>query len=436
MKRIRLRRWPIPTPASQVTHTPIPRTFRSLQYCQCRYATNHYKNSNIANRIIPPFELNEKPKKIKDNEPPPADIIALEKYPSPPIDRALKSAKLAALHARLGLPSRLPLQTLARTLIDVTADPSPDFNNASLAVLGGDLLGYYTSEYLICHFPRLPIPVLFAAQRAYGGPEALAAITREWGVDPVAFPGGEVDPGLLQFRKPDESGYNPGYQAQQREKARQALLPKALRDDVNPEPATGGLRAYEGKGYNITTSSRIMYDDQFGEPYRVHAKPGTNDPNPPPTTSLETASKTFVRALLGAIHLHLGRAATKAFFAQHFLSRTLDLASLFSFRFPARDLARLCTREGFEPPVARLISETGRLSSHPAFVVGVYSGRDKLGEGVGGSLGEGKVRAAAAALKGWYLYSPMDVVLPSEVEGGDGRKRWRANMVDCGEIIT
>jgi len=73
------------------------------------------------------------------------------------------------------------------------------------------------------------------------------------------------------------------------------------------------------------------------------------------------------------------------------------------------------------------------------FVVGVFSGDDKLGEAAGSSLNEGRVRAAAAALRSWYLYSPSEaeVVLPSEVEGAGGQeKRWKAQMVDPGEIVT
>ena len=81
-----------------------------------------------------------------------------------------------------------------------------------------------------------------------------------------------------------------------------------------------------------------------------------------------------------------------------------------------------------------MVSETGRHSAHPVFVVGVYSGRDKLGEAVGGSLEEAKNRAASAALKGWYLYSPGDgVTVPSAA--GEG-KEWRTNMIDPGEVIT
>jgi dsRNA-specific ribonuclease len=153
---------------------------------------------------------------------------------------------------------------------------------------------------------------------------------------------------------------------------------------------------------------------------------------------VETASATFIRALCGALYLHAGSPAAKHFHAQHILSRHLPLHTLFHFSHPTRDLSRLCLREGFEPPVARLISETGRHSRTPVFVVGVFSGDDKLGEGAGSSLNEGRVRAAAAALRSWYLYSPGEgeVVLPSDVEGGAKGKKWRAQMVDMGEVVT
>lgn len=50
----------------------------------------------------------------------------------------------------------------------------------------------------------------------------------------------------------------------------------------------------------------------------------------------------------------------------------------------------LCSRQKLKPPVSRLIAETGRCSSSPLFVVGVYSGHEKLGEGHGSSLKEAK----------------------------------------------
>jgi len=189
-------------------------------------------------------------------------------------------------------------------------------------------------------------------------------------------------------------------------------------------------------------SSRIVYDDEFGElPTPSNPQPSEDLSAAPPQESYAQAATSFVRALVGALHLHAGRHAARNFHTAHFLSRHLDLAQLFDFENPTRDLSRLCAREGFEPPVARLLSETGRKSRHPVFVVGVYSGRDKLGEGTGASLNEGRVRAAAQALKGWYLYSPPEVMRPSEMEGNMGaaggeKRRWVPNYIDAGEVIT
>ncbi|KAJ6180892.1 Double-stranded RNA-binding [Penicillium mononematosum] len=309
--------------------------------------------------------------------------------PLPPVEAARQSAKLAALHARLYLPSRLPIETLARTLVDTSADPNPNFNNASLATLGHDLLSYYATEHLICTYPRLPLTVIFAAMYAYVGPKTLAAMAREWGVDLAALPGGEVDPGLLQFQR-----LEPGTE-----------LPSG--------PTHPTARPYEAqKNWRKTVTSKIFYDDEF-----------------------EQASAEFVRAVMGAIYLHAGRAAAKRFFEQHFLSRHLNISELFNFQAPARDLTRLCARESFERPVAKVISETGRKSRHPVFVVGIFSGQDKLGEGAGASLMEARERAAVAALKGWYLYSPLSVRVPSSMEEPSALP-WKPVHVDLGEVIV
>jgi dsRNA-specific ribonuclease len=329
--------------------------------------------------------------------------VPLEKLPSPHPYSASHSTKLSALRARLSLHQRFPLQTLARTLVHPSADPDPAFNNASLSILGANLLGYYTTEYLLCNYPRLPMQVVFAAQEAYTGPKALATIAREWGIEAAADPGGEVDPGLLQFRR-IEAGGN---------------VPAPLRRQVPWK-------------WNVTTTHKIMATDEFGSE-QAPPDPQALSVVPVPT---EEAAQSFVRALIGALHLHLGSPLVKRFYRHHFLSRHLDIASLFDFRTPTRDLSKLCAREGFEAPVARLISETGRASRHPVFIVGVYSGKDKLGEGAGASLDEARFRAAAAALKAWYLYRPVEVTVPSSTEGELDTSKWKPNMVDCGEVVV
>ncbi|KAK3066805.1 54S ribosomal protein L3 mitochondrial [Teratosphaeriaceae sp. CCFEE 6253] len=395
-----------------------------------------------------------------DSETPEALPLLRHALYAPSHRRAIHSAKLAALHARLSLPAKLPLQSLARCLIDPSADPRPGHNNSPFAVLGQDLLGLHTTEHLVCHYPRVPMSVLFAAQYAYVGAATLSAVRQEWGVEIVAAPGQEVDPGLLQFRR-----QIPG----------NALAPGEAGVQVKDMPSSSKLgtgRKIGGRNgaewnYRRGISSRVVFDDEFGDvrsgleqPYpgaqtstaSADGASGLNaDENTTPGSSLSTlgpadteavtleqASASFVRALTGALFLHAGRPATLAFHKDHILSRHFDLHTMFNFTHPTRDLSRLCARENYEPPVARLISETGRLSRTPVFVVGVYSGENLLGEAAGASLNEARVRAAAAALKGWYLYSPPkdQVVPPSSVDGAGAGKGWKAQMIDSGEIVT
>ncbi|KAF2093334.1 ribonuclease III [Rhizodiscina lignyota] len=417
MKQIHPERWRqqilhvLPRPHAVSVSRSHPRTRARGQAAQCLYLRQPHNHPRQPFQCIRLYSARavERPEEPTDVE----DAISadLTELPSPPPSAAFHSAKLSALHSRLALPHTVPLQTLAKCLVHATADPHPHFSNSSLALLGGDILGYFTAEHLLCNYPRLPMTVLFAAQNAYVGPAACASIVRGFGVEAVAEPGGEVDPGLLQFKR---------------------TLPGETR------PKTHGI--FQGDTMQIDKANtwRVKRVDKAGEILDVHTPRQPQAPaDPIPSrTDLETASTSFLRALVGALTLHAGRSSVVSFHAQHILSRHLDIASLFHFRFPTRDLSRLCAREGFDPPVARLLSETGRKSIAPVFVVGVYSGLDKLGEGAGGSLDEARNRAAANALRGWYLYRPQEVVKPSEVEGEGQKRKWIPNFIDCGEIVT
>lgn len=395
MKRTQLLRW------SNSVLSPGTRTGSRLQHV---YAGLRRQSSASP-------ALQTESEQTADDQPAPSPSHRVKrpspgpKLPSPPVHVARDSAKLAALHGRLYLPSRLPVETLARTLVDSSADRDPNFNNESLATLGHDLLTYYTSEHLLCTYPRLPLAVVFAAMYACTGPKTLSAMAREWGVERAAEPGGEVDPGLLQFKR---------------------ILPGT---DINAErPASTTRPTPDQKAWRVSMSSRVVYDNEFGDKVTESASEVTG-------ITTEQANATFVRAVMGAIYLHAGRPAAKRFFEQHFLSRHLNVSELFNFSQPARDLSRLCAREDFEPPVARIISETGRKSKNPVFLVGIFSGQDKLGEGTGGSLMEARTRAAVAALKGWYLYSPLEVRVPSSTEESNSAP-WKPVHVDLGEVIV
>ena len=249
---------------------------------------------------------------------------------------------------------------------------------------------------------------------AYSGTKTLGLLTREWGVEAAAEPGGEVDPGYLQCRRletRDLSG-NPW-----------APVVKEV----------GTVRPNANKGWRIGMSSRTVYDNQFGDEIKereIEGQEGAKHKLVP----LEEACSNFVNALVGAVYLHLGRRAAKVFFNEHIYSRQLDVDRLFTFKQPSRDLQRLLAREGFEHATARIKSETGRKSRHPVFVVGIYTGNEELAEGTGGSLDEARTKAAIHALKTWYLYSPLEVKVPSDAE--EKGVKWEPLMIDGGEVIV
>ncbi|CZR66794.1 related to ribonuclease III domain proteins [Phialocephala subalpina] len=399
MKRLRLERWS----GQLLSPRTRPCCLRQVQIQRSLASQTRSQSSASTADIIhedgeyEPVPIETSPPKLV-----PSTKHPRSQYASPPPSNALKSAKLAALHARLSLPSKVPLQTMARTLVDPSADSNANFNNASLAQLGGSIISYHVAEYLLCTYPRLPMTVLFAAAYAYNGPKTLQLIAKEWGVETAASPGSEVDPGLLQFSK------------------------------VAPGTKLGEFgattRPDSKQFYRRGISSRNVYDDEFGDTI-----PKDREEYEP--LSQEQAYSSFVKAVVGSLFAHAGRDAAKRFVKQHILSRHLDISSLFVFKAPERELARLCKREEFEHPVARMLSETGRHSRSPVYVVGIYSGSDKLGEGAGPSLLEAKIRASVAALKAWYLYSPgNNVRLPSEMEA-KGARPWEPVHIDLGEVI-
>lgn len=420
MKKIRLSRLSSQLLSSntQFSRTPRIRTSVSrLQPCGTPYIRfqRQYKSTVASPDDVDPEKKPESEVETEQSPPNPRHL------PSPEPSRALYSAKLAALHARLSLSSKLPVQTLARALIDPSADANPLFNNVNLAFVGSTMLNYHTSEYLIAKFPRLPMAILFAAMKGYAGDVALHQIARAWGVEAAAAAGFEVDPGYLQFdaNKPTMTHTRFGY--------------------VRAESAE--IRRYR---WRRGMSSRVTYDDAFGEmvPDQQTVTKMDKDfvQNRNPKDVLvenvpQLAHANFVRAVIGAVYLHCGREAVKSFVKSHCLSRQLDIANLFSFKLPTRDLAKLCEREDFEAPVARLESETGRMSRTPVFVVGIYSGRDKLGEGSGPNLDHARIAAAINALKSWYLYSPGTVGVPSDTFAQDAEP-WKPAHVDIGEIIS
>lgn len=248
--------------------------------------------------------------------------------------------------------------------------------------------------------------VLYEVLRAYAGQESLERVARRWGVEAVAAPGEEVDPGLLQWKPEGHSLVNTRW--------------AYVRTEVE-----------RNRSFRRGVSSRVVMDDAFGDALDKSEKVEAQSYE----VLQSDAFASFAQAVVGALYTHCGREAAKLFVTSHILSRQFDPTELFQFQLPTRELAMLCAREGFEAPVARLESETGRRSRTPVFVVGIYSGKEKLGEGAGSSLDIARRKACMAALKAWYLYSPGNKVrVPSDMFE-EGAKPWEAPYIDIGEVI-
>ncbi|KAJ1834476.1 54S ribosomal protein L3 mitochondrial [Coemansia sp. RSA 2711] len=118
-----------------------------------------------------------------------------------------------------------------------------------------------------------------------------------------------------------------------------------------------------------------------------------------------------VQALVGAVHQDQGAAAARAFVAQHVLARPVDAAVVVQLKNPKLLLAALAKQKQLERPAARLLKETGRFTSSPVFVVGVFSGARMLGMGYGSSLKMAEHRAAKDALIKHYAKEVKDFKL-------------------------
>ncbi|KAK3906276.1 ribonuclease III domain-containing protein [Staphylotrichum tortipilum] len=426
MKRLRLDRWTSPLLAARPAPCPASRPRAALRPTTAASAFSRGTAVRYQSTDTTPEEHIAAPQEDYDDGTDHVRFPPLEKLPpgaaslpSPPPERALRSAKLAALKARLALPDRVPLQTLARALVDASADQNRLFNNSSLAFVGQTFINYHVSEWLLCRYPRLPMKILYAAMKGYAGPISLHHVARSWGIEHAAAPGGEVDPGLLQFsmHKPGDAFVALGYRRSEADHLKHNKWRHSL-------------------------SNSVVFDDDFGDLIdtqdqadKMRARPDTEYGNEYTRMLAENAYATCVRAVVGTLYAHAGREPAKAFVKAHILARTLEIERLFSFKHPTRELSMLCAREDFEAPVARLLSETGRLSRTPVYNVGIFSGGDKLGEGAAASLDHARAKAAMNALMSWYLYSPGEnVSVPSDMLE-DGAKPWTPAYIDMGEVV-
>ncbi|KAL9713704.1 54S ribosomal protein L3 mitochondrial [Leucoagaricus gongylophorus] len=134
-----------------------------------------------------------------------------------------------------------------------------------------------------------------------------------------------------------------------------------------------------------------------------------------PATMHDDALASIPRAITGLIYQQRSLPSARQFVHSYFLSRQIDLQGMLKFVEPKKALLEMVRKFGREKPVSRLLKETGRFSNSPVYVVAIFSGADKLGEGSGSSLKMAEYRAAEDALHRVYLTrTPDDLIqLPS-----------------------
>ncbi|CCF55657.1 hypothetical protein KAFR_0A02190 [Kazachstania africana CBS 2517] len=270
-----------------------------------------------------------------------------------------KSPTLTTLHKRIGLPKEFTLSNLSKCLtcrssfstsdsLTITAT-AKQADNHGLNIFGKNLLTFHVTKFLLMKYPRLPTVVLNAAINAYISKNVLANIARSWGV--------EVE--------------------------QSTIMKRFLKNE--PISVTLGKLRYYNNEFNKVDGIEMISKLNYSE----------ND-----------ALALFVRSVISVLWT-INEHAAVDFIYKYILSRKLDISKLFYFENPTRELARLCERENFQKPVSKLIAESGRLSKAPVFIIGVFSGEEKLGEGYGSSLKEAKARAATDALMKWYAYEAV-----------------------------
>lgn len=261
-------------------------------------------------------------------------------------------------------------------------------HHAVFATVGNSLLGMLATEFLHLRYPNLPTRVLKAAVSAYVGPQTLADVGAELGL---------AGQGILRWNK-------------------EARVPT----QANLSQKRGG-RGATPRSLTSSSSSGLMR-----------------------TLLSRDVAADAMRALTAVIFQEQGLSFARTFINSHFLSRSLNLASLLKFNDPKHALASTCAKYGKQPPQSRMVAESGRLSISPIFVVGVWSGATKIGEGSGSSIRMAEFRAAEDALRRLYLaetplgdFDLPSVTLDGEFGGNKEQERmFRAQPIGETEVLA
>ena len=141
-------------------------------------------------------------------------------------------------------------------------------------------------------------------------------------------------------------------------------------------------------------------------------------------------------AVVGALVQDQGQVAAKRLVHDLVLSQlsTMDLQEVVKLEHPRFMLNTILAGQGRPKPVSRLVSESGRATHFPSFVVGVFSGDNCLGEGTGTSLRRAELEAMRTALRTYFQKELSSCPLPSDHEDflaeSELKERIVTNVVD------
>ncbi|WVW82268.1 hypothetical protein I302_104274 [Kwoniella bestiolae CBS 10118] len=330
------------------------------------------------------------------------------------------STALSALLSRLSLPSDTSLHP---TLISCLTHPSyysyqsqsqqqseelpeleiVDFSSSSsiskgdnelLSTLGNSLLGLFASEHISSLYPLLPTQAIKNAITAYVGPSTCLSVARELGVS-VQGGGNMGQPGL--GRGSNSAGLPIRW-------SKVYIQEKNYQDNVQGEnvPSRGPEKVPVARRFQKFLE-RDNKDESESES-RISKR----------RENFEDVVAATVRAFVGLIYQEQGIHAARSFVHAHFLSRSIDLTSLFNFKNPLHMLSSVISSHlsSAGVPISanqgiiekRLLASTGVNSQSPLFLVGLFlpSGI-KLAEGHGSSKAMAEYRAAKNALLSLYL---------------------------------
>lgn len=177
-------------------------------------------------------------------------------------------------------------------------------------------------------------------------------------------------------------------------------------------PMMDGSMLTDLADFITSRDSLVKLADHFGVTDLIRSKSGfTFQSNP------STISQSFC-GILGAIYCDQGPKSTKKLVHDVIIAQLsgCDLQEIIKLQHPRFMLNAILSSQKRQKPVSRLISESGRATHFPSFVVGIFSGDNCLGEGTGTSLRRAEVEAMRTALHIHFQKELSATPLPSDNE--------------------